>query len=99
MLTRRSGAAESPAGCILDDLFATETMAELSARQGRVADAVAIFRHLVGAAAGANDGVSEGASVERWKARIAELEGGDAAGAAAPSVGVPARPPAPPARS
>jgi septum site-determining protein MinC len=64
---------------MLDPLFATETMAELSARQGRLADAVAIYRHLVrasgGAAAGSPD---EAARVERWTARLAELESGGA---------------------
>lgn len=55
-------------------------MAELSARQGRVADAVAIYRHLVGAAVGARaDAPDADPSVERWKARIAELEGGGGA--------------------
>jgi septum site-determining protein MinC len=73
-------------------------MAELSARQGRVADAVAIYRHLVGAAAARTDAPDEGASVERWNARIAQLEGGDttaapppAVRAAAPESGSPAR--------
>ncbi len=70
-------------------------MAELSARQGRVADAVAIYRHLVGAAI--EPASVESASVKRWKARIAELEGDDAAVREAPAVGVPARPPGPPA--
>ena len=71
----------------MDNLFATETMAELSARQGRVADAVAIYRHLVGAAAGPHaDAPDEDASVRRWKARIAELEGGGIAVAPPPPV-------------
>jgi septum site-determining protein MinC len=52
---------------MLDTMFATETMAELSARQGRVADAVAIYRHLLGDA-----GDSE--LTDKWKRRLAELE-------------------------
>jgi septum site-determining protein MinC len=63
--------------CWLETLFATETMAELSARQGRVADAVAIYRQLVSA-------TDDAARVARWKARIAELEGGGV-GASAPA--------------
>jgi len=61
-------------------------MAELSARQGRVADAVAIYRHLVGAAAARADAPDEGASVERWNARIAQLEGGATTAAPPPPV-------------
>jgi septum formation inhibitor MinC len=76
-------------------LFATETMAELSARQGRLADAIAIYRHLVDGAAAAPDG---DARVEKWKARIAELEGGGPAAAAPSPPGGAAREPAPPAR-
>jgi septum site-determining protein MinC len=76
---------------MLDTMFATETMAELSARQGRVADAVAIFRYLLrGAEAEAEGTPAEGtpndaASVERiqkWKIRLAELEAGAASSAA-----------------
>ena len=64
----------------MDNLFATETMAELSARQGRLADAVAIYRHLVEAAGAATrDAPEQAASVERWKARLSELEGGGTA--------------------
>ena len=62
---------------MLDTMFATETMAELSARQGRVADAVAIYRHLLGDAE-ANE------RTEKWKVRLAELEAG-AASASAPA--------------
>jgi septum site-determining protein MinC len=59
-------------------MFATETMAELSARQGRLADALAIYRHLVrGAASEGGDGDER---LARWKVRLAELESG-AAGA------------------
>jgi septum site-determining protein MinC len=59
----------------LDTLFATETMAELSTRQGRVADAIAIYRHLLGTAAAGSD---DAARAAKWNARIAELEGGGA---------------------
>jgi septum formation inhibitor MinC len=74
----------------VDPLFATETMAELSARQGRLADAVAIFRHLVAGAAR-----DDGARVARWQARIAELEAGGA-GAPAPRPPPAAAPEPPP---
>jgi len=58
-------------------VFATETMAELSARQGRVADAVAIYRHLVrGAEAEPPRPGDDPARLARWKARLAALEGG-----------------------
>jgi septum site-determining protein MinC len=79
---------------MLDTMFATETMAELSARQGRVADAVAIFRHLLhGAEAEAEGAPNDAARVERigkWKSRLAELEAG-ATGAAAVSLSDPSR--------
>lgn len=72
---------------MLDTMFATETMAELSARQGRVADAVAIFRHLLrGAQAEAEGTPNDAARVERigkWKSRLAELEAGATSAAAA----------------
>ena len=72
--------------CALDNLFATETMAELSARQGRRADAVAIYRHLVDAAGGPHTNApDQAARVERWKARLSELEGGGTAIAPPPS--------------
>jgi septum site-determining protein MinC len=76
---------------MLDTMFATETMAELSARQGRVADAAVIFRHLLrGAEAEAEGTPNDAARVERiekWKSRLAELEAGatGAAAAAPPS--------------
>lgn len=63
-------------------MFATETMAELSARQGRVSDAVAIYRHLVLAAETALTPSRDAGSAQRiarWRARLAELEGGAAA--------------------
>jgi septum site-determining protein MinC len=65
---------------MLDTMFATETMAELSARQGRVADAVAIYRHLL-------SGADADERIEKWKGRLAELEAGapGAAAAAPPS--------------
>ena len=79
-------------------LFATETMAELSARQGRTADAVAIYRHLLREAA-ADPAAAD--RVERWTARLAELEGGAASPSAkaAPAAAPPksqAPAPAPP---
>jgi septum site-determining protein MinC len=82
----------------LDPLFATETMAELSARQGRFADAVAIYRHLVqGANATPNQAPDDSARVERWRARIVELEAGST-GAAALATPAAAKEPASPAR-
>jgi septum site-determining protein MinC len=76
----------------LDPLFATETMAELSARQGRFADAVAIFRHLVRASESTSAAAPDDAArVERWQARIAELEAGSA-GASAAALAAPAAP-------
>jgi len=71
----------------MDMLFATETMAELSARQGRVAEAVAIYRHLLGAVQAASTQAQtpdDAARVARWMARLAALEGGGAD--AAPAV-------------
>jgi septum site-determining protein MinC len=63
---------------MLDTMFATETMAELSARQGRVADAVAIYRHLL-------NGAAADARSEKWKGRLAELEAGATGVAASPA--------------
>jgi len=77
---------------MLDTMFATETMAELSARQGRVADAVAIYRHLLRDA-------EAGERTEKWRGRLAELEAG-ATGAAAPTPpSAPAPTPSAPART
>jgi septum site-determining protein MinC len=79
-------------------MFATETMAELSARQGRLSDALAIYRHLVREAQG---GAADAARVAKWKARLAELESGGAdaqpvpATAPAPRAVAPARAGAP----
>ncbi|HET6150253.1 MAG TPA: septum site-determining protein MinC [Polyangia bacterium] len=58
------------------DLFVTETMAELSARQGRTADAAAIYRRLLGGGPAPDRRA-------RWQARLAALE------AAASTVGTP----------
>src|SRR5947199_338262 len=74
-------------------LFATETMAELSARQGRLPDAVAIYRHLVREAEAG--GAVDADRLARWKARLAELEGGPAAAAPAPTREAGNRPPPP----
>jgi septum site-determining protein MinC len=49
------------------ELFGTETMAELCARQGRLAEALSIYRRLC--ARGAND-----ERHRRWSARLAVLE-------------------------
>jgi septum site-determining protein MinC len=76
---------------MLDTMFATETMAELSARQGRLADAVAIYRHLLG------DAGADGERIAKWKARLAELEGGPVV--LPPPVAVAPRPAAPPPRA
>jgi septum site-determining protein MinC len=84
MATAREEAAAGEVPCA--PMFATETMAELSARQGRLADALAIYRHLLGAAA---SGAADEARVAKWKARLAELEG-SAAGAPAAPVAAPA---------
>jgi septum site-determining protein MinC len=53
------------------DLFATETMAELCARQGRVAEAVAIYRRLLA-------GPAEDERRARWAERLQGLERGPA---------------------
>ncbi len=73
------GAASGPA----PDLFVTETMAELSARQGRTADAIAIYRRLLGGA-----GAGAGDRRERWERRLAALESGAITGVI---TGAPAR--------
>lgn len=92
-----AGAGEVPC----PPMFATETMAELSARQGRLGDALAIYRHLVRSAEG--DGAGD--RLGRWKARLAELEGGGpgapaaVVAAPAPRAAAPARPAAAPART
>ncbi len=84
-------------------LFATETMAELSARQGRLPDAVAIYRHLVRTAEAGAQAAGDGQAqrLARWKVRLAELESGQPA--AGPPVSVERKPaaaqPAQPARA
>lgn len=84
----------------MDALFATETMAELSARQGRVAEAVAIYRHLLGGVqAASTQAPDDAARVERWMARLAALEGGGAEGAAAVPPRAATREPESPKRS
>src|SRR3954451_2833240 len=50
------------------DLFATDTMAELSARQGRTADAVAIFERLL-------EKTPDDPRAARWAERLAALRG------------------------
>lgn len=59
-------------------MFATETMAELCARQGRCADAVAIYRRLL------TGSVDDGKRA-RWQARLEELERAPLIAGAAPS--------------
>ena len=86
---------------MLDTMFATETMAELSARQGRVADAVAIFRHLLRGAdaeeagtltAGTANDAARLERIEKWKSRLADLEAGPtSAGAVTAPSAVPLR--------
>jgi septum site-determining protein MinC len=53
----------------VEALFATETMAELCARQGRIADAAAIFGRLLKKDPNA-------AAAARWAQRLAELKAG-----------------------
>jgi len=75
---------------MLDTMFATETMAELSARQGRLADAAAIYRHLLRGAEGTPSDAARLERIEKWKGRLAELETGETgAAAAAPPTGAP----------
>ena len=83
----------SPEAQPASDMFITETMAELSARQGRTADAIAIYRRLLEGAA------PDDQRRTRWGARLAVLAGGAAppievvvAPALAPSPAAPAVP-------
>lgn len=69
---------------MLDNMFATETMAELSARQGRLPEAMAIYRHLI-AGADSRGGPAETARIEKWTARLAELSTGGAGTQTAPA--------------
>lgn len=72
---------------MLDTMFATETMAELSARQGRLADAMSIYRHLIaGAEAAGGPGGTDTGRVEKWRARLAELGTGAASAPPSPPV-------------
>jgi septum site-determining protein MinC len=71
---------------MLDTMFATETMAELSARQGRVADAVAIYRHLLADA-------QDNELTDKWRRRLVELQSGPTSPT---SVAAPASPSADP---
>ena len=50
-----------------DSIYETETMAELCARQGRVGEAIEIYRHLIGA-------ISEGPVRTRIERRLSTLE-------------------------
>jgi septum site-determining protein MinC len=74
-----------------EELFGTETMAELSVRQGRVGDALAIYRRLVARV--------DDARQPRWAARLAELEARSAPaektpdGGPGPQSGPPSPPP------
>src|SRR5882724_10731546 len=68
------------------DLFVTETMAELSARQGRLGAAVAIYQRLLA-------GRPPEDRRARWEARLAALEI-SAAGGGAPEAGAGSRAPA-----
>jgi septum site-determining protein MinC len=61
------------------DLFATETMAELCARQGRTGEAVAIYRRLV-------SGATDDERRARWQRRLDDLS------AAPPAPGAPPPP-------
>jgi septum formation inhibitor MinC len=76
--SQESAAGEVPCA----PMFATETMAELSARQGRLADALAIYRHLLG---GAASGTADEARLAKWRARLAALEAGAAGSTTAPA--------------
>jgi septum formation inhibitor MinC len=67
MPTHDQSTTSAPADASVAAVFATETMAELCVRQGRVAEAVAIYRRLI-----ANPG--RDARHARWLARLAHLE-------------------------
>ena len=77
---------------MLDTMFATETMAELSARQGRINDAIAIYRHLIAGAEREGDQPADLARVAQWKERLAALGTGSAGEVSPP---VPERRPEP----
>lgn len=67
------------------DLFATETMAELCARQGHTADAIAIYRRLVAAA-------DDDARRDRLQKRLETLAAIGTARAAIPNAGMASQP-------
>jgi septum site-determining protein MinC len=71
------------------DIFLTETMAELSARQGRTADAIAIYRRMLGGAP-PDDGRRA-----RWTERLAALQSGAAPAPDAAERQPPSPPPSP----
>ena len=77
-MTARSESAPLP------DVFVTETMAELSARQGRTADAVAIYRSLLERAAPDDE------RRPRWTDRLAALQSGGVEDRAEPERPAPA---------
>lgn len=60
------------------ELFATETMAELCARQGRIGDAISIYRRLLERAA-------DDPRRQNWQRRLAALQAGSQAGARPPT--------------
>jgi septum site-determining protein MinC len=75
------------------DLFATDTMAELCARQGRTAEAISIFSRLL-------EKSPDDQRAARWAARraaLAQAGEGEAAPAAAPAEAAPSAAPAAPA--
>ena len=81
----------SPEAQPASDMFITETMAELSARQGRIPDAIAMYRRLLEGAAPADQRRA------RWGARLVALQGGApapkevvVAPASAPAIAAPA---------
>ena len=78
--------AQAGAEPAVEALFATETMAELCARQGRVAEALAIFKRLL--EQGPDD-----ERAQRWTERVAALRAARTGGAPL-AVSAPAEPPA-----
>jgi septum site-determining protein MinC len=76
----------APAPQAAPDMFVTETMAELSARQGRTGDAIAIYRRLLASAPPVDQRRA------RWGARLAALEEGGGAAKPEPAAAVPPAP-------
>lgn len=76
------------------DFFATETMAELCARQGRVGDAVAIYRRLL---SGPLSGPADDERHVRWSRRLDDLSSLPPSDRAAALPPPPPPPPPPPA--